>query len=90
MEILKKQPKMNAEGMLKARQEFDTWVSKSYPNLYSNESWSPLKSAIVDIRSTANDMLADKIGGDVVKTSLKKQSQLYTIRDNIATDLPNA
>lgn len=84
MQLLEKQPKMNAEWLLKARKEFDAWVKKSYPNLYEG-NYTPLRAAIQDVRNIPNTLINERIGWDIVKNSLQKQTDLYKIMENISS-----
>lgn len=84
--ILDKAPK-TAEGLLDARQEFDAIVRKSYPNLYTNETLTPIKIAITSLREIPNEVLNSGIADDVVKNSLRTQTLTMRLRDNLATKL---
>lgn len=82
--ILDNTPK-TAEWLLDARQEFDYMVSKSFPNLYSSDTLTPIKSAITSLRKIPNEMLNSGIWDDLVKKSLRKQSLLLDMVDNLST-----
>lgn len=73
------------EWFLQWRKDFDLWVQKQFPDLYSNDKLTPLKSAIIDVRKTVNDILNEKMWSDIVKKSLNKQHNLMIIRDNMAS-----
>lgn len=84
--ILDKHPK-TAAWLLTARQEFDDAVRNSFPNLYTSETLTPMKSAITLLRKIPNDVLDEWIWWSIVKNSLKKQSLLLDVADNLSTKL---
>lgn len=85
-EILKTKPK-NAVWLLEARKDLDKWIDSEIPNLYNSDAMTPLRVAITKIRKVPNEWLNEQIGDDIVKNSLQTQSQLFDIRDNLATKI---
>lgn len=84
IDIIKGKPKKLSE-LLQARKEFDIWVEKQFGNLYSTEKWTPMRSAITDMRKEVNNFIASKLkGAEAVKfkKSLKKQNLLFEALDN--------
>lgn len=84
LELIQKNPK-KLSGALQARKEFDEWVEKQFGDLYKTEKWSPMRSAITDMRRTLNDFIAEGLpDGSVFKDSLHKQNLLFDAIDNIS------
>lgn len=75
----------DAKWLLQARKEFDLLVSKEFPNLYSSDTLTPMKTAITNLRKVPNQILNDWIWDDLVKKSLRKQSLIMDAIDNMAT-----
>lgn len=69
--------------LLDARKGFDELVSKEIPNLYDKE-YSPMRTAVTAMRNTMNDFIADKLPDVNLKSSLTKQSHLFSAIDNMA------
>lgn len=80
--------------LLGARQKFDAFVNKQFPNLYSSENLTPMRSAIRDIRGALNDTIDSRLpegklpDGTNFKDSLRKQSLLYDAIDNASLKTP--
>jgi hypothetical protein len=71
------------DGLLEIRQEFDAWAKSNNPNIFENKRGGAYR-ALTAVRDTINDYINTQVGDDVVKASLKKQSNLYKIIENIA------
>lgn len=72
-------------NLLDARQEFDSFVKKQFPNLYSSDTLTPMRSAIKDIRNTITDFTAENLPADIgLKQSLLTQHQLINAIENMA------
>lgn len=72
-------------NLLDARKSFDSYVDKEFPNLYSSDTLTPMKTAIKGIRGAMNDFIQENLPDDVkFKGSLKKQSDMYNAIENIA------
>lgn len=77
--------KRDLEGLLNARQKFDSWIEQSFPRIFDNENWRPLHTALRDMRTTANEFIAEKLpAGNMFKSSLKRQSLMYEAIENLA------
>lgn len=80
------------DGLLDVRQSFDRIVRKQYPDLYSNDTLTPIKSAVMDTRRAINKLIEAKLPETVDKQlfidSLRKQTRLYEAVDNVATKVP--
>lgn len=83
LEIVMKQPR-TASGLLQARKDLDAWVKSQRPNAFDAAD-SPISVAVREIRQELNDMVANSMPQAEVKASLRKQSNLYRVQDNIAT-----
>ncbi len=76
----------NISNLLDARKAFDAYVQKEFPNLYSSDTLTPMKSAIKNVRNAMNDFIEKNLPKDnSFKESLKKQSLYYDAIDNIAS-----
>ena len=73
----------NIDGLLELRQEFDAWAKSNTPNIFTNKRGGAYR-AVSSVRESVNNYINNKIKNDVVKSSLKKQSNLYSILDNIS------
>ena len=71
------------DGLLELRQDFDKWALSNNPNIFENKRGGAYR-ALIAVRNTINDYINQKAGDDVVKNSLKKQSNLYSIINRIA------
>lgn len=80
--------------LLDARKNFDTYIDKYFPNLYSSDRLTPIKTGVLDMRRAVNDFINSRLpdgklpDGTSFKQSLKNQSQLYDAIDNIEDKLP--
>lgn len=71
------------DGLLELRQEFDQWAKSNNPNIFVNKRGGAYR-ALSSVRDSINGYINKKVGDDVVKQSLNKQSSLYTILENIS------
>ena len=83
LEIIMKQPR-TASGLLQARKDLDAWVKSQRPNVFDAAD-SPVSTAVREVRQEINDMVANAVPNADVRASLRKQSNLYRVQDNIAT-----
>ncbi len=87
--FINKNPKTTS-GAWQARIEFDKWIEKQFPNLYENDRWTPMRSAIKDIRMEVDNMINEKLNislgeeADIFKKSMKKQSTFFDIIDTLS------
>lgn len=71
--------------LFQARKEFDDYISKSFPDLYSSERLTPMRSAIKDIRNAMTDFTADHLPEDVgLRDSLTTQHRLLQAVENMS------
>lgn len=72
-------------NLLDARQEFDGFVRKQFPNLYSSDTLTPMRQAVKDIRGAITDFTAENLPEGVgLKDSLLTQHKLITAMENMA------
>jgi len=83
LDEIKKHPKTNS-GLWDARIAFDKVVEKEFPTLYGTEKYTAVKQAVLDFRHAANDFISVNTPNETFKTGLKKLSNMYTARENIA------
>lgn len=84
MDFVEKNPK-NLSGLLQARKQFDSWVDKEVPKIWEDTTSKPLHNALRQMRSNANDFIAEKLpAGNQFKESLKRQSLMYDAIDNMS------
>lgn len=84
MAFVDEEPK-NMTGLLSARQKFDAWISREYPNIWEDPRTKPLQRAFKDMRNSANDFIAEKLPeGSKFLSSLRKQSLMFDALDNMA------
>lgn len=85
--IAEKAPK-TLDGLLDVRQELDKAVERQYPNLYSSPTLTPMKQAILDLRSAINQQIENQLpeglaaNGVHFRDSLRKQSLLFDAYKN--------
>jgi len=73
-----------AEGLLKARKEFDVWVEGEIPKIWEANG-KPIAEALKRVRTTANNIIAEKLpNGSKFKQSLADQNLMYEAIDNMA------
>lgn len=82
-ELVSKHPSTGS-GLLAARKEFDRWVEDFKPTAFDPKTESALTIALREIRTEANDFLAEKVPNVEVKRSLRDQSLMYRAVENIA------
>jgi len=71
--------------LLDARKEFDQFVSREFPNLYSSDTLTPMRSAIKGIRNAITDFTAEHLPDDVnIRESLTHQSRLLEAVENMS------
>jgi len=71
------------DGLLELRQSFDSWAKSNNPNIFVNKRGGAYR-ALSSVRDSINGYINNKVRKDIVKQSLKKQSSLYTILENIS------
>jgi len=77
-----------------ARSEFDAFIAKQFPNLYSSETLTPMRQAIRDVREAINDVVDSRLpegklpDGTSFRDSLKRQTLLYDAIENAAPKTP--
>lgn len=72
-------------ALLDTRQEFDQFVRKQFPNLYSSDTLTPMRQAIKDVRNAITDFTVKNLPeGAGLKESLLTQHQLITAIENMA------
>ena len=80
--------------LLDARKSFDAFVNKQFPNLYSSDTLTPMRAAILDVRGAINDVIKSRLpkgmlpDGTSFADSLKQQSLLYDAIDNASAKAP--
>jgi hypothetical protein len=52
--------------LFQARKEFDSYIGKAFPDLYSSERLTPMRSAVKDIRNALTDFTAEHLPEDTV------------------------
>ncbi len=73
-------------NFLDTRQEFDKFVSKQFPNLYSSDTLTPIRSAIKNIRNGITDFTAENLPEGVgLRERLLEQSRLLDAIENMST-----
>lgn len=71
--------------LFQARKEFDQYIEKVFPDLYSSERLTPMRSAIKDIRNAMTDFTAEHLPQDIgLRDSLTSQSHLLQAIENMA------
>lgn len=84
MGAIERNPK-TMEGLWKARKEFDQEVVDQFGDAaFNSNSSQAIKRAVRDMRSQVNDYIADEIGGTDFKQYMKRLSNIYAVRDNVA------
>lgn len=72
--------------LFQARKEFDDFVSREFPNLYSSDTLTPMRSAIKGIRNAMTDFTAEHLPEDVgLRDSLTSQSRLLDAIENMSS-----
>jgi hypothetical protein len=71
--------------LFQARKDFDAYISKVFPDLYSSDRLTPMRSAIKDIRNAMTDFTARNLPEDVkLKEGLTHQSHLLEAIENMS------
>lgn len=71
-------------GLLEARKKFDSWIEDNIPKIWDEPTMRPLHRALRDMRTAANDHLAEKLPDIAFKDSLRKQNLMYEAIDNMS------
>ena len=72
-------------NLLDARQEFDAFIQKQFPDLYKSERLTPMRQAIKDIRQAITDFTAENLPGELgLRESLLTQHQLIKAIENMS------
>jgi hypothetical protein len=82
---LNKYPK-TISGALKARKDFDAVIKQKFPKLLSSQAGDDIRrNAVLDVRRTVNEFIADKLPeGNQFKNYLKRQNLLYDAIENMS------
>lgn len=73
-------------SLFQARKEFDGFVEKQFPNLYSSDTLTPMRQAIKGIRNAMTDFTAEHLPEDLnLHDRLMDQSRLLEAIENMAT-----
>jgi hypothetical protein len=81
--IMENNPNKFADSLLENRQSFDKWLKSNKPKVF-NDPDAAYYQAVKSIRNTSNQYADEIVGNDIVKNSLRKQTDLYDIADNLA------
>jgi len=80
-----KQKGGKVSNLLDTRQEFDAFIKKQFPNLYSSETLTPMRQAVKDIRGALTDFTAENLPDGVgLKENLLTQHKLITAIENMS------
>lgn len=80
-----KQSGGKVSDLFEARKTFDQFISEQFPNLYSSETLTPMRSAVKNIRNGINQFIEDRLPeGSGFRDELLKQSKLFDAAENIA------
>lgn len=78
--------KGKVEGLFKARKEFDNYIQKEYPNIYTSDTMTGVKEGVKRVRDAWQSFIVKQLPKDVKYTeSMKKQSLWYDAMDNLST-----
>lgn len=73
------------EGLWEARKQFDREVADQFGDAaFNSDSKNAVRRAIRDMRNEVNDFMAREIGGNDFKQYMRRLSNIYSVRDNIA------
>lgn len=72
-----------ADGLLKSRQEFDSWAKGQIKGNPFSEMNTARNASLKAVRNSLNNLIADAVPDARVKESLTKQFHLYNALDNI-------
>lgn len=70
--------------LFQARKEFDDYVAKEFPNLYSSDTLTPMRIAIKGIRNAMTDFTAEHLPDIGLRDSLTAQSRLIDAVENMS------
>lgn len=85
MQSIVQSKKSSASGLLQARKELDAWIrSQKGAAAFDPKYENAMTIAIREIRKTTNDFIDTKATDVGVKSSLRRQSNLFNAMDNIA------
>lgn len=76
----------SSSDIFNIRKEYDKFIKEELPNAFDWRNTN-LKSAVWQIRSKLNDIVANDVWDDFVKQTLRKEHLMMTARDNIAERL---
>lgn len=80
-----KQSGGKVSSLLDVRKEFDSFVGKEFPNLYSSDALTPMRTAIKNIRNGITDFTEKNLPeGNGLKQSLLNQHKLLTAIENMS------
>lgn len=72
-------------NLFDARKEFDSFIERQFPDLYSSEKLTPMRSAIKDIRNGMNEFISDNLPENVeFRSRLLNQSKLLSAIDEMS------
>lgn len=72
-------------SLFDSRKLFDDFVSREFPNLYSSDSLTPMRTAIKNIRQGMNQFIEDRLpSGSGFRKSLRLQNKLLNAVDNMS------
>lgn len=83
LEKVAQHPKNNT-GLWDARIAFDKEIEREFPALYGSEKYTAIKQAVADVRRVANDFIGMSTPNLTFKEQLKRLSNIYVARENIA------
>lgn len=80
----------NISGLFEARQKFDRYIRKNFPNAFKEDvltgSASPRAQALRDVRTVANDLISELLPtNNPYKFALKQESNLLRVVENLGT-----
>lgn len=84
LEIWNNTKNKDSAWMLQTRKTFDQLIRQEFPNLYTSDTLTPIKTVVTMIRKIPNLLVNKTVWWDVVKNSLDKQSSMMTIIENLA------
>lgn len=73
-----------AEGIFKARKDFDAWVLSQKPKAFDAKAENAFTAANREIRNSMNDILEEKAPNIAFKQRLSQQHAIYNALDNLA------
>lgn len=70
-------------GLLKARKEFDSYISQRKPGVLDPKTESAMSASVREVRGTLNNFIEQRVPDGQFKSSLRKQNNLLIAVDNI-------